>query len=148
MIRIFLFLFITSLSLFAVSFWTLTGLTKANIYIVNEVTSLDAKTISTTKEKMKTMLHSIGLKTEQQDSPTLMMAFREIENEGTHYVYVELALGEEVHTLREDKSPAFVISYLTNDFIEVDSDELTTEVLESVDFVLSTFVEQFEEDKD
>ena len=142
-----LLLFLLSSYLFGVSFWTLTGVTKANIYITNEVVSLERETIETTKKKMISALHKLGIKTEQQDSPTLMISFKEIENEGEHYVYIELALGEEVKTLRDTKDPAFVISYLVHDFIEVDSEELNAEVLESIDYVLSQFSKQFEEDK-
>lgn len=146
--KFFIFLFLSSAYLFSSTFWTLTGLSKANIYLVNEVVSLEVSTVSKAKEKMKATLLKNGIKTEQQDSPTLMMAFREIENDDEHYVYIELALGEDVQTYRDNKASVFAVSYLTNEFIEVDSEELDAEVLAAVDYLLSEFTEQFQDDKD
>ena len=146
--KIFLLVCLSSVYLFSAGFWTLTGISKANIYIVNEIPFLDPKVIAQTKEKMNATLLKNGIKTKQQDSPTLMMTFKEIEGEDTHYVYVELALGEDAQTYRDNKASVFVISYLVNEFLELDSEELDSGVLESVDFVLSEFSEQFEDDKD
>jgi hypothetical protein len=148
MIKITSLLLLCNIYLFGAGFWTLTGLEKANIYLINEVAHLDAKTVSTTKVKIAKMLHKIGIKTKQKDSPTLMISFKEVQNEDDHYVYVQLALGEEVQTFREDETATFALTYEVNDFIEVDSEELDDGVLESVDFLLSQFVEQFEDDKE
>ncbi|MDB2562469.1 hypothetical protein N9X61_02575 [Sulfurimonas sp.] len=148
MIKLLSLLLFVSVSLSAVSFWTLTGITKANIYIVNEVAYLNPETVTKTKEKMTQTLHKLGIKTEQQDSPTLMITFTDIENDDTHYVYTQLAFGEEVQTFRDDKSSAFALTFLVNDFIDVDADELNSETLESVDYVLAKFTEQFKEDKE
>ena len=146
--RLFLLLFITVISLNAAGFWTLTGLEKANIYVKNDVSTLKADTIKTIKDKMNATLKSLGIKTKVQDSPTLMLVLEDLDNEGTHYVYVRLALGEEVQTFRADKSSTFALTYSSYDFIEVDKEELDSEVLESVDFVLSQFSEHFIDDKD
>lgn len=140
--------FLSSAYLVALSFWTLTGVTKANIYIVNGISSLESSTTKQVREKMISMLHSVGIKTEQKDSPTLMLTLAEIENEDDHYVHIQLSLGEDVNTQRENKDPAFAITYQVSDFIESDTQELDGEVLESLDFLLSQFVEQFEDDKD
>ena len=148
MIKIISLLLLSNVYLFSVGFWTLTGLTKANIFVINKIAYLDPKTVSTSKVKMTNMLHEIGIKTKQQDSPTLMLIMQEIEDEDNHYVYIQLSLGEEVQTFRDDKTPTFALTYEVNDFIEVGSQELDSEVLESVDFLLSQFVEQFEDDKE
>jgi hypothetical protein len=148
LLKIISLLLLCSIYLFGAGFWTLTGLEKANIYLVNEVAYLDAKTVSTSKVKMADMLKKVGIKTKQQDSPTLMISFKEVQNDDDHYVYVQLALGEEVQTFREDETATFALTYEVNDFIEVDSEELDDGVLESVDFLLSQFVEQFEDDKE
>ena len=141
-------LLLLTLSLNAAGFWTLSGLEKANIYVKNDVATLKPDTIKSIKIKMSTMLNGLGLKVKAQDSPTLMIALEEIENEGTHYVYVRIGLGEEVQTFRADKSATFSLTYFANDFIEVDASELDSEVLESADFLLSQFKEHFEDDKE
>jgi len=141
-------LFITVVSLNAAGFWTLTGLTKANIYVKNDVSLLNPNTITSIKKKMSKTLVDLGIQTNIQDSPTLMIALEDLDNDGVHYVYARLALGEEVQTYRADKSVTFALTYSANDFIEVDKEELDSEVLESVDFLLSQFAEHFLDDKD
>jgi hypothetical protein len=141
-------LFITVVSLNAAGFWTLSGLTKANIYVKNDVSLLSPNTITSIKKKMSKTLVDLGIQTNIQDSPTLMIALEDLDNDGVHYVYARLALGEEVQTYRADKSVTFALTYSANDFIEVDKEELDSEVLESVDFLLSQFAEHFLDDKD
>lgn len=144
----FILIILLSLSLYGAGFWTLSGVTKANIYVKNELSLVDPKTIVKIKEKMSAMLKVNGILTEQQDSPTLMLALEEISNDDTYYVYVKLALGEEVQTFRADKSATFALTYDSNDFLEVDAEELDSDILESVDFLLTQFSEQFEDDRE
>jgi len=143
-----LLIFLLSFSLQAAGFWTLTGLEKANIYVKNDLSYIKPETIKSIKSKMNAMLNANGILTQQQDSPTLMIKLEEMSNDGVYYVYVKLALGEEVQTFRADKSATFSLTYDSNDFIEVDAEELDSEVLESVDFLLSQFSEQYEDDKE
>ncbi len=141
-------LFITVVSLNAAGFWTLTGLEKANVYVKNDVSLLKPETIATIKTKMYTALEGLGIKTKQQDSPTLMVALEELDDDGVHYIYVKLALGEEVQTHRADKSGTFALTYADNDFIDVEEDELDSGVLESIDFLLTQFKEHYLDDKE
>ena len=148
MIKFVSLLLFSSIYLYSAGFWTLTGIEKANIYVKNELSTLKSSSVETIKQKMLDMLKKEGIKTDQQDSPTLMIALKEIEDDETYYIYVELALGEEVQTFRKDKSNTFALTYASNDFIEVDKEELDNEVLESVDFLLSQFAEHFKDDKE
>jgi len=141
-------LFLVVLNLNAVGYWTLTGLEKANVYVKNDVSLVKPKTVETIKEKMNKTLKTLGIKTKQQDSPTLMVALEDLDDEGTHYIYVKLALGEEVQTFRADKSGTFALTYAGHDFIDVVEDELDSGVLESVDFLLSQFSEHYLDDKE
>lgn len=148
MIRLFFLSMLFTFALQGAGFWTLTGLEKANVYVQNSVSSLKPDTIKTIKQKMSEMLHKEGIKTEQQDSPTLMVLLEEIEYDESHCVYVKLALGEEVQTYRAQREATFALTYAANDFIDVENDELDDAILESVDFLLSQFVEQYEDDKE
>ena len=139
--------FVTS-HLLGAGFWTLTGITKANIYVKNEISYLKQETIITAKERMNSTLLKNGINTQEQDAPTLMLELEDIEEDETHYVYLKLALGEEVKTYREDKTETFALTYLGTDFIDIDVSDLDNEVLESLDFLLLQFIEQFEEDKE
>lgn len=143
-----LFLFLLTLSLHGAGFWTLSGLEKSNIYVKNELSSVKPETIDSIKAKMKATLEANGILIGEQDSSTLMIALQELSNDDVYYIYVKLALGEEVRTFRADKSATFALTYDSNDFIEVDADELDTDLLESVDYLLTLFSEQYEDDKE
>ena len=146
----FLLIVLFSLSLYGSGsgFWTLSGIEKANIYVKNELSTVNPKTISKIREKMNFMLQANDILTAQQDSPILMVALEELSNDGTYYVYVKLGLGEEVQTSRADKSSTFALTYDANDFIETDAEDLDSEILESVDFLLAQFSELYEEDQE
>ncbi|MBC8238565.1 MAG: hypothetical protein H8E76_10095 [Helicobacteraceae bacterium] len=147
MIRLLSLLLICNLHLLGGGFWTLTGLTKANIYVANKIAYLNPQTIVKAKETMLEVLEKNAIKTQEQDSPTLMLELEDIENDESHYVYIKLALGEEVQTFRKTKDQTFAITYMGTDFIDVDASDLDAAVLESLNSLLLDFIEQFEDDK-
>ena len=147
MIRLLSLLLIYNLHLLAGEFWTLTGLTKANIYVANKIAYLNPQTIVKAKETMLEVLEKNAIKTQEQDSPTLMLELEDIENDESHYVYIKLALGEEVQTFRKTKDQTFAITYMGTDFIDVDASDLDAAVLESLNSLLLDFIKQFEDDK-
>ena len=144
----YLLILLLTYSLQAAGFWTLTGLEKANIYVQNDVAYMKPETLATIKSKMLASLKENGIITGEQDSATLMIMLSELSNDDEHYIYVELALGEEVQTFRRDKSATYAKTYTGFDFIESDEDELDNDILESVDFLLSQFSEHYEDDKE
>lgn len=146
--KIFLLLFITVFTLNATGFWTLTGLQKANVHVKNDVSRLKLDTIKSIKEKMYTTLKSLGIQTNAHDSPIFLVVLEDLNKDSTHYVHVRLALAEEVQTYRVDRSATFALTYSAFDFIDVELAELDSEVLESVDFLLTQFSEHFNDDKD
>ena len=148
MIKIFSLLLLSVIYLQSAGFWTLSGITKANIYISNNVSSLKPSTLKNIKQKMLEMLKKESIETDKQDSPILIVNLAEIENDDSHYVYIRLSIGEDVQTSRKDKSHTFALTYNSNDFIETDNEELDTDILESIDFLLSQFMEQYEDDKE
>lgn len=146
MTKILLFLLLSSIYLQSAGFWTLSNITQANIYISNDISSLKPDTLKSIKQKILVMLKKESIETDKRDSPVLMLNLTEIENDNSHYVYVRLSLGEDVQTSRINKPHTFALTYNSNDFIETDSEELDNDVLESIDFLLSQFIEQYEDD--
>lgn len=144
----YLFLVLFTLSLQAAGFWTLTGLEKSNIYVKNELSFVKPETISQIKKKMTATLKENAISIGKQDSSTLMLSLEELSDEETYFIYVKLALGEEVQTFRKNRDATFALTYDSNDFIEVDIEDLDRDILESVDFLLSQFSEQYEDDKE
>ncbi|WP_373071860.1 hypothetical protein [Sulfurimonas sp.] len=136
-------------SLYGAGFWTLSGLDKTNtIYVANKLAYLKASTVETIKAKIKKALEDNGVKVGMQDAPSMMLSLEEKEGDEVYYVYIKLELGEEVKTFRKDGTETFAITYQATDFIEVDATELDALVLESVDYLLAKFSEQYEEDKE
>ena len=133
-------------SLYGAGFWTLTNLTKANIYITNQVVYLKQETLASIKNKIKTTLEKNNIKTGLQDSPTILISIEEIEEEETHYVYIKFDLGEEVKTYRKDNTQTYARTYTSSEFIDVDISELDADILESIDSLLSQFIEQYKDD--
>jgi len=141
-------LLLSSLYLYSAGFWTLSGVNKVNIYVLNKIAFIKPSTIQSAKSKMLTMLNAANIKVGLADSPTLMLELEELQNDDEHYVYIKLLLGEEVQTFRDDKSISYALTYSITDFIETDDDELDSAILESVDYLLLEFKEQFEDDKE
>lgn len=145
--KIFLALLL-ALSLNAAGFWTLTGLKKSNVYVQNQLSLLKPETLEMIKEKMTKALQKNGIATEQQDSPTLMCSLEELSGDDTYFIYIKLALGEEVQTFREDKTATFALTYEATDFLETDEEAMQKDILESLDFLLSQFSELYGDDNE
>jgi len=139
---------IVALSLNAAGFWTLTGVEKANVYVQNQLSIVKPETIEKIKAKMTQTLKQNAIATEQQDSPTLMCSLEEISGDETYYIYIKLALGEEVQTFRAVKTATFALTFEATDFIETDAETMESDILESVDFLLSQFTELYKDDNE
>ena len=144
----YLLILLLSYSLYGAGFWTLTGLEKANIYLSNQLSYVKPETLKKIKVNMKKTLQENGIKTNLQDSATLMLSLEEIVDHETHYIYIKLEVGEEVQTFRKDKDASYAITYAVSDFIDTDISELDSDLLESIDYLLSQFSEQFKDDKE
>ena len=148
MIKLIVLFLLSNAFIYANSFWTLTGVTKASIYVENKVAYIDPATIKKAKEKMLKMFESAEIRVDLPDSPTLILDMQDIQNDEDHYVYLKLSLGEEVTTFRDTRDGTYALTYQTTDFIETDAEDLNNAILESVDSLLATFIEQFEDDKE
>lgn len=137
-----------ALSLNAAGFWTLSGLKKSNIYVQNQLSIVKPDTIAKIKEKMAQTLKENNIATDQQDSPTLMCSLEEIAGDETYYIYIKLALGEEVRTFRVTGDETFALTFEATDFIETDADTMHNDILESVDYLLGEFSELYKDDNE
>lgn len=137
-----------ALSLNAAGFWTLTGLKKSNVYVQNELSLLKPETLEKIKEKMGATLTQNGVLMNQQDSATLMLSLEGIEGEDYRYVYLKLSLGEDVQTFRKNKNATFALTFQATDFIETDAETLQKDVLESLNFLLSSFSDLYQDDNE
>lgn len=148
--RLLLTLLLASIYLQAASdgFWTLSGLKKSNVYVNNQLSTLKPSTLKNIKSTMTKRLEKNGIKTAQQDSPTLVLQLQELEGEESHFIYIRLALAEEVETFRPNRDRTFALTYSANDFIEAEDDEVDALVLESLDALLKEFETLYVDDNE
>ena len=106
-----------------------------------------------TKEQKKNLKESViqklkkaGFVFEETDAITFMVKIESININDSEVIYVQIGLGEEVLTSRPGKIHSFAFTYLANDFIE--SDEPIQDTIESVDFLISEFLESYRDDNE
>lgn len=143
---LFSLLFITSITLFADGFWTLSGTKNLKTYVQNNISEISPKTIGVIKEQMEHKIKVHGINYNGVDGGTMMIMLNSIKGEDYFYVHIKLAVGEEVMTRREGKVETFALTYEDSDFIE--TDELDTDILEITEMLIDQYMELYEEDKE
>jgi len=126
----------------------MTELSKRKIYLKNELSIVKQETLLKVNEKMTKVLQENKIALGLQDSPTLMCSLEEITRDDERYVYVKLALGEEVQTFRKNREATFALTFEATDFIETDIESIDADVLESINFLLSQFEELYQDDNE
>jgi hypothetical protein len=102
------------------------------------------------KDKLKNSvidkLKKAGFVFGKTDATTIMIKIESINVEDTQVIYIQLAIAEEVLTSRPGNIYSFALTYLANDFME--SDEPLQDTIESVDALLSEFLEAYKDDNE
>lgn len=143
--KLILFLLLTS-SLFSESFFTLDSVKDLRIYISSSADFLDKEKQSNIKDIVKERLLKAGFVFGENDAITFMLKIEAIEIADAQAIYVEIGLGEEVKTLRDGDNYSFAFTYLANDFI--DSKDPYIDTLESIEFLMSQFIESHKIDNE
>jgi hypothetical protein len=143
--KIILFFIITT-SLFSNTFYTLDNIKNLRMFTTTSTNFLDKQKISKIENIAKEKLINAGFVFGGDDSATFMIKIEAIEIADVQAIYVEIGIGEEVKTLREGDVYSFAFTYLANDLVE--SDDPYTDILESLDFLISQFLELYKIDND
>ena len=98
------------------------------------------------KENIKKRLKTAGFIFGETDATTFMVKIETVEVEESNAIYIQIGLGEEVKTARQGNIYTFAFTYLANDFI--DSDEPYQDTMESVNFLISQFIESYKDDNE
>lgn len=133
-------------SLFSQSFYTLDNVKSLSLYMPNSAKYMNKKQKNTLKNSVIKKLKDAGFVFGKTDATTFMLKIDSINVEDTEVIYIQLGLGEEVLTPRPGKIHSFAFTYLENDFI--DSDEPIQDTIESVDFLISQFLEAYKDDNE
>ncbi|WP_372999310.1 hypothetical protein [Sulfurimonas sp.] len=143
--KIILFLLICS-SLFSQSFYTLDNIKSLSLYMPNKATYMDKEQKKSLKDSVVNRLTDAGFVFGKTDATTFMLKIDSISVNDTEVIYIQLGIGEEVLTSRPGKIHSFAFTYLANDFI--DSDEPLQDTIESVNFLMSEFLEAYKDDNE
>jgi hypothetical protein len=98
------------------------------------------------KESVIDRLKKAGFVFGKTDATTIMIKIESINVNDTQVIHIQLAIAEEVLTSRPGNVHSFALTYLASDFLE--SDEPIKDTTESVDFLLSEFLEAYKEDNE
>ncbi|WP_139064115.1 hypothetical protein [Sulfurimonas gotlandica] len=140
-----IFLLILS-SLNAQSFYTLDNIKSLSLYMPNKVGFMDKEQKDSLKESVIEKLKKAGFIFGKTDATTFMIKIESINVNDTEVIHVQLALGEEVLTSRPGNIHSFALTYLATDFME--SDEPVKDTIESVESLLSEFLEAYKDDNE
>jgi len=143
--KLILFLLITS-SLFSDTFYTLDNIKNLRMFTTTSTNFLDKEKIAKIEDIAKDRLIKAGFVFDGNDSATFMIKIEALEIEDAQAIYVEIGIGEEVKTLREGDVYSFAFTYLANDLVE--SDDPCTDIQESLDFLISQFLELYKKDNE
>lgn len=143
--KIILFLLVCS-SLFSQSFYTLDNVKSLSLYMPNKATYMDKEQKQNLKDSVIKRLKDAGFVFGKTDATTFVLKIESINVEDTEVIYIQLGLAEEVLTQRPGKVYSFAFTYLENDFME--SDEPIQDTIESVDFLISQFLEAYKDDNE
>ena len=143
--KIILFLLICS-SLFSKSFYTLDNVNSLSLYMPIKTGYMDKEQKKNLKDSVIQKLKKAGFVFGKTDATTFMVKIQSINVNDTEIIHIQIGLGEEVLTKRPGNIHSYAFTYLANDFIE--SDEPILDTIESVDFLLSEFLESHKEDNE
>lgn len=142
--KLFILIFFTS-QLMATSPFLLTKI--SDVYPLVEINTKEVpKTyIKPIKEMIIKTANSLGIKTDNYSSRPLTIMITRVPIDNNSFVKISLLMGEEVQRV-DDKEEVFAITYLAEDIVEVD--ELDFELMQSVEYLLEAFKDQYIEDNE
>jgi hypothetical protein len=139
-------LLLISSSLFAGSFFTLDNVKSLRIYMSAKTDIINPEQKDALKDKVMKKLQSAGFTFGKVDATTFMIKIETLEVDDSNAIYVQIALGEEVTTSRLGNIKSFAFTYMANDFIE--SEEPYQDITESLEFLISEFLESYKDDNE
>lgn len=141
--KLFLILSLCSL-MFAESIFTLENTNNLKVYIANETDFITQEQALLIKETAEEKLKTAGIELNKIDASTFMVKIEAIEMIDSFAVLVHVAIGEEAITKRKGDIRTFAWTYYQTDLIETNAPYEDT--LESINYLVNSFVESYQED--
>jgi len=137
------------LSLITLSFagtpFTLTEIDELYVVLENQSKMVDEKTETVLKEMMFSKLKSLGVKTDTYASESFILIIGQNEFEDLKFLNVKLMIVSEVKRAKA-KETSLGITYMIEDLF--DTTEPNVDMVESLEYMLSEFGDQFIEERE
>ena len=143
-----LLLLFTCSALFSASLFTLENVGNVNIYLANESAMVSEKQESEIKTYVTTELKKAGFVIGESDPSTFFVKIASFEFNNVVVVNLQVGLGEEVKTKRNHGIETFAFTYSANDFFDTDSKSVKADIKESLEMLVSEFLETYKEDNE
>lgn len=137
-----LLLFTTQL--FALSPFSLEGVKELNIKILDKSKFTTEKNLDSIKEKVKTDLYNIGIKTKSDNFSNFIVKIQGEKFGEKYALHVSMFIVEETYPIRNKEQETMSITYYKDDFFETTSKELQVDIYDSViSYLLEDMLEQY-----
>lgn len=142
-------LFAFTTQLFALSPFSLEGVTEFNIKVIDKSKFTDEKNLDIIKEKVNTKLYNVGIKTKSDNFSNFIVKIQGEKFDEKYALHISMFIVEETYPLRNQKQETMSITYYKDDFFETNSKELQTDIYDSVvSYLLEDMLEQYKEENE
>lgn len=133
-------------SLHCASLYTLDNVHSLNLYLAAEVNFLNQDKKVLLKNSVTQKLTKAGFLVGETDADVFVVKIDAKEVAESYVVIIEVGLGEEVTTKREDEIETFAYTYLDSKLIE--TKEPYTQTLETLNVLIDNFIKAHKDDNE
>lgn len=142
-----LFLFILLLgNLFAISPYNLEGIKAVNVKISDKGKLLSKEKKAEFTKRIEEDLHSLGVKTSNDEFSNLIVKIEAIEIKGKYVLNISLLVIENVNPTRNPKLQGLGLTYMKNDMFEVEESVEKDIELSIFKLLFDDFKKQYQEE--
>jgi hypothetical protein len=142
-----LFLFTLLLgNLFAISPYNLEGIKAVNVKISDKGKVLSKEKKAEFTKRIEEDLHSLGVKTSNDEFSNLIVKIEAIEIKGKYVLNISLLVIENVNPTRTPKLQGLGLTYMKNDMFEVEESVEKDIELSIFKFLFDDFKKQYQEE--
>ena len=128
----------------------LTKIPKAYLVVENYSSKISMSLKEEIYEELRLTTDELRINTSGYGVRTFGIMINDTRIADNDILTVELILGEEVHRM-DDKEDVYALTYQKKNYIDAqgkNNDELSEELLENIDLLLSEFIDQYKEDNE
>jgi len=140
----FILIFLTVIPSFAMSPFSLESINSVNVKIFDKDKILDEPSLKSLTQEVENKLLIIGIKSSAKAFSNLIIKIQAIKLDPITVCHINLSLVENARIVRSAPVEGIVIGYMKDDLFE--SDDIKTDIAQSIKFLVDEFVEQYKEE--